>query len=135
MTIRQLGVAAHSIVSPPPLSTRVQAACPDAKLWQGPRITDQATLITCLSGCDAEARHVRLPASGSRSRRDPHADGGGCHPGLDRQRAGRLGRARRQLNSGSRRGSRGLPCSASAIPSYPQLSSMLAASVPDGLYV
>ncbi|MGE0628931.1 MAG: NAD(P)-dependent oxidoreductase [Hyphomicrobiaceae bacterium] len=53
MTFRQLGVAAHSIVSNPPLRQRVLEKYPDAKLWHGPRITDEDMLIGFLKRCDA----------------------------------------------------------------------------------
>ena len=53
MPIRQLGVAAHSVVSNPPLRARVLEAYPNARLWEGPRIYDEDTLIEFLGGCDA----------------------------------------------------------------------------------
>ena len=53
MSIRQLAVPAPSIVGSPGLLERVLAKYPKAKLWQGPKITDEDTLIAFLKGCDA----------------------------------------------------------------------------------
>ena len=53
MSIRQLAVCAPSIVGSPALLQRVLEKYPKAKLWQGPKITDEAVLIDFLKGCDA----------------------------------------------------------------------------------
>lgn len=53
MSVRNLAVCAPSVVGSPRLIERVLAKYPEAKLWTGPKITDEAVLIDFLKGCDA----------------------------------------------------------------------------------
>ena len=51
--IRQLGVSANSVCAHPVMRRILLEAYPDAKLWEGARITDEDVLIEFLTGCDA----------------------------------------------------------------------------------
>lgn len=51
--IRRLGVSSNTLCSHPVMRGILLDAYPDAKLWDGPRIKDEDTLIDHLSGCDA----------------------------------------------------------------------------------
>ena len=51
--IKQLGVSANTLCSHPVLRRVLLEAYPDARLWEGERITDEDVLIEHLSGCDA----------------------------------------------------------------------------------
>jgi D-3-phosphoglycerate dehydrogenase len=53
MSFRQLAVCAPSIVGNPALLKRVLERYPGARLWKGPKITDEAVLIDFLKDCDA----------------------------------------------------------------------------------
>jgi D-3-phosphoglycerate dehydrogenase len=51
--IKQLGVSSNTLCTHPVMRRILLEAYPEAKLWEGPRITDEDTLIDHLSGCDA----------------------------------------------------------------------------------
>ena len=51
--IRQLGVASNSLCAHPAMRRLVLEAWPEARLWDGERITDEDALIAHLKGCDA----------------------------------------------------------------------------------
>ena len=51
--IEQLGVCSNTLCSHPAMRQIVLDAYPEARLWDGPRITDEETLIGHLDGCDA----------------------------------------------------------------------------------
>lgn len=51
--IRQLGVASNTLCAHPVMRRMVLDAWPQARLWEGERITDEAVLIDHLRGCDA----------------------------------------------------------------------------------
>ncbi len=53
MSIRQLAVCPPSITSYPHLLQRVVDRYPNAKVWRGPKITDEDALIDFLTSCDA----------------------------------------------------------------------------------
>lgn len=51
--IGQLGVASNSLCAHPVMRRMVLEAYPEARLWDGERITDEEVLIRHLKGCDA----------------------------------------------------------------------------------
>jgi len=51
--IGQLGVSSNTICAHPVMRQMLLDAWPDARLWDGERITDEDVLIEHLSGCDA----------------------------------------------------------------------------------
>jgi len=51
--IGQLGVSSNTICAHPVMRQMLLDAWPDARLWDGERITDEDVLIEYLSGCDA----------------------------------------------------------------------------------
>ena len=51
--IRQLGVSSNTLCTHPVMRRILLEAYPAAKLWDGPRITDEDILIDHLKGCDA----------------------------------------------------------------------------------
>ena len=51
--IRQLGVSSNTLCTHPAMRRILLEAYPAAKLWDGPRITDEDVLIDHLKGCDA----------------------------------------------------------------------------------
>lgn len=51
--IRQLGVSSNTLCTHPVMRRILLDAYPEAKLWDGPKITDEDTLIDHLKGCDA----------------------------------------------------------------------------------
>ncbi len=51
--IGQLGVSSNTICAHPVMRQMLLDAWPDARLWDGERITDEDALIEHLSGCDA----------------------------------------------------------------------------------
>ena len=51
--IKQLGVSANTLCSHPVMRRILLEAYPDARLWEGERITDEDVLIEHLAGCDA----------------------------------------------------------------------------------
>jgi len=51
--IRQLGVSSNTLCAHPVMRRILLDAYPGARLWDGPRITDEDTLIGHLDGCDA----------------------------------------------------------------------------------
>src|SRR5262245_50122350 len=53
MPIRNLAVCAPSLVGHPVLRALVLEKYPKARLWEGPKITDEDKLIAFLEGCDA----------------------------------------------------------------------------------
>lgn len=51
--IRQLGVSSNTLCAHPVMRRILLEAFPDARLWDGERITDEDVLIEYLQGCDA----------------------------------------------------------------------------------
>jgi D-3-phosphoglycerate dehydrogenase len=51
--IKQLGVSSNTLCTHPVMRKILLEAYPDARLWEGPRIKDEDTLIAHLKGCDA----------------------------------------------------------------------------------
>jgi len=51
--IKQLGVSSNTLCTHPVMRRILLESYPDAKLWDGPRITEEDALIDHLSGCDA----------------------------------------------------------------------------------